>query len=133
MESFFNNKQFRKFLDEFFSPPTFTYNVGNDSEETDGWIKESYTSEDGNFKFIKFHKKMTSQKSEILELKSKLKKCVESQDFETAVILRDQIKKIESNSELISKLQLDLKESIETQNFEKSIELRDKINKLKSN
>jgi protein-arginine kinase activator protein McsA len=132
MESFFNDKQFRKFLDEFFSLPTFTYDIKSDSDEVDGWTKESYISEDGDFKFFKFYKNTSNQKSETLKLKSELQKYVESQDFENAVILRDQIKKIENNSEIISKLESELKESIQIQNFEKSIELRDKINKLKS-
>jgi protein-arginine kinase activator protein McsA len=56
---------------------------------------------------------------------------IENEDFEKAVELRDQIKKLEINQKEINKLEEELKKSIEQQNFEKSIEIRDQLKKLK--
>ena len=67
---------------------------------------------------------------EITTLKDELEICVENQDFERAVELRDKIKSLEENGEKINKLRKDLKKSIDEQNFEESIKLRDKLNKL---
>ena len=66
------------------------------------------------------------------ELKTKLQDAIDTQDFESAVTLRDEIKKYENNYSKITKLEEELAETIKSQDFEKSIELRDKINKLKS-
>ena len=66
------------------------------------------------------------------ELKNKLQDAIDTQDFESAVTLRDEIRKYENNYSKITKLEEELAETIKSQDFEKSIELRDKINKLKS-
>jgi protein-arginine kinase activator protein McsA len=57
---------------------------------------------------------------------------IESENFEEAVKLRDQIKKFESNKEQLNKLQMSLNKSISEQDFEKCIELREEIKKLNS-
>ena len=57
---------------------------------------------------------------------------IESENFEDAVKLRDQIKKFETNREQVEKLQLELKKSISQQNFERCIELREELKKLNS-
>lgn len=64
-------------------------------------------------------------------LNSELDRCVENQDFESAVELRDQIKKLESNKDTINELNLELEESIKKQDYEKCIDLRDRLNSLK--
>ena len=71
-------------------------------------------------------------KDELSNLKSKLQKAVETQDFETAVELRDKIKSLEENGEKIQTLQSELQESINKEDFERAIELRDEIKKLQS-
>jgi len=69
--------------------------------------------------------------NEFEKLQSQLNVAIENEDFESAVKLRDSIKKLESNKKVIDKLELELRESIKEQNFEKSIELRDKLKNLK--
>jgi protein-arginine kinase activator protein McsA len=65
-------------------------------------------------------------------LKIKLQRAIETEDFESAIKLRDQIKNLESNQEEIEKVELELKKAIKEQNFEMAIELRDELKKLKS-
>lgn len=69
--------------------------------------------------------------NEIENLKNKLETCVENQDFEQAVKLRDQIKKLEENGTKITELENKLQKAVREQDFEKAIELRDKIKSLK--
>jgi protein-arginine kinase activator protein McsA len=64
-------------------------------------------------------------------LKQQLEIAIENEDFEKAVELRDQIKKLETNQKEIDNLENELRKSIEEQNFEKSIEIRDQLKKLK--
>ena len=74
----------------------------------------------------------TKQSNEIEELKNKLTKCVEEQDFEQAVEIRDRIKVLEENGTKITELETKLQESISKQDFETAIKLRDQIKSLKS-
>jgi protein-arginine kinase activator protein McsA len=110
--------------------------VEKGTDELGNWTKETFISDDGSVHVTSFIRTSGNVKSNddsvINDLKRKLKSAVESEKFEDAVKLRDQIKKYESNQEEISKLELELKKSINTQDFEKSIELRDKLKKLKS-
>jgi protein-arginine kinase activator protein McsA len=75
-----------------------------------------------------FDKSMSKEE----QLKNKLNKAIEDENFEEAVKLRDQLKNLETNQKEIEKLELELKESIKEQNFERSIELRDELRKLRS-
>jgi protein-arginine kinase activator protein McsA len=106
------------------------------TDELGNWTKETFMSEDGSVHITSFIRTggevKTNDNSVINDLKQKLKLAVESEKFEDAVKLRDQIKKYESNQKEITKLELELKKSIDSQDFEKSIELRDKLKKLKS-
>lgn len=112
--------------------------VEKGTDELGNWTKETFISDDGSVHVTSFIRTSGSgnvksnDDSVINDLKRKLKSAVESEKFEDAVKLRDQIKKYESNQEEISKLERELKKSINTQDFEKSIELRDKLKKLKS-
>lgn len=67
---------------------------------------------------------------EITTLKEELNICVENQEFEEAVKLRDKIKSLEINGEKINKLKKELNQSIKDEKFEDSIKLRDQIKKL---
>jgi excinuclease UvrABC helicase subunit UvrB len=104
------------------------------------WSEESYESPDGSYKVKSYLKVFDlSELSEMFdtkiskeeELKMKLNKSIEDENFEEAVKLRDKLKNLEVNQKEIEKLELDLKESIKTQNFEKAIELRDELKKIK--
>lgn len=104
------------------------------------WDKKTYESPDGSYKFTSYVKvfdssNMSQNDKEMSKeeyLKAKLERAIETEDFESAVKLRDQLKNLESNQEEIEKLELELKKSIKEQNFEKSIEIRDQLKKLKS-
>lgn len=74
----------------------------------------------------------TKESDEIGELKNKLSKCVEEQDFEQAVEIRDRIKTLEENGSKITELESKLQKAISKQNFEEAIKLRDEIKSLKS-
>jgi len=105
------------------------------------WSEESYESPDGTYKVTSYVKvfdlsdlfEMSDTKtSKEEQLKMKLKKAIEDENFEEAVKLRDELKYLEVNQKEIEKLELDLKEAVKTQNFERAIELRDELKKLKS-
>jgi protein-arginine kinase activator protein McsA len=72
------------------------------------------------------------ENNEIEGLRKQLNQCIEEQDFEKAVELRDRIKVLEENGEKILELETKLQKSIQTQNFEEAIKLRDEIKSLKS-
>lgn len=105
------------------------------------WSEETYESPDGSYKVTSYVKVFDlSDLSEMFdkkvskedELKMKLNKAIENENFEEAVKLRDELKNLEVNKKEIEKLELDLKEAVKTQNFEKAIELRDELKKIKS-
>ena len=111
-----------------------------DFRKTD-WTEKSYESPDGSYKFTSYVKVFdlsdfdapnSKEMSKEEFLKVKLERAIETEDFESAVKLRDQIKNLESNQEEIGKLELELKKAIKEQNFEMAIELRDQLKKLKS-
>ena len=83
-----------------------------------------------NFNLSDFDESKQMSKEEYL--KTKLQRAIETEDFESAVKLRDQIKNLASNQEEIEKIELELKKAIKEQNFESAIELRDQLKKLKS-
>ena len=97
------------------------------------WVKTTYTSNDGNYSQVSYvlHGKpeISSNVPELEKLKSKLQKCVDKQDFETAAILRDKIKSFEINQSKIDLLNKELDEVIKTHNFERAIEIRDELKK----
>jgi protein-arginine kinase activator protein McsA len=94
--------------------------------------KRTYRSDDGLYYVTTYYNRNKPTTEDKIEyLKTELERSVESQDFETAVKVRDQIKKLELNKDSIEKLNLELEESIKNQDYEKCIELRDKIKSLK--
>jgi excinuclease UvrABC helicase subunit UvrB len=104
----------------------------------DGWSQESYESPDGSYKLKSYVKIFdfsdfdnSKQMSKEEYLKTKLGRAIETEDFESAVKLRDQIKNLENNSEKIKNLEAELKVAIKEQNFEKAIQLRDELKELK--
>ena len=74
----------------------------------------------------------TNDTDEIVDLKQQLEECVENQDFEKAVEIRDRIKSLEKNGEKLKELETKLQKSISKQDFEEAIKLRDEIKSLKS-
>ena len=109
------------------------------SDENGDWTKTTYSTPDGSFKYhvTRLTTNVTKEKTNksndtISKLKQELEECVEKQEFEKAVELRDKIKKFEENQTEITGLQEKLNEAISKQDFESAIKLRDKINKLKS-
>lgn len=125
------------------------HNVEKGTDKDGKWEKHSYKTNNGLVSLTYYTKDYTpvkylpenwnweyptSEKTTdyTWELKTKLQKAIDTQDFESAVTLRDEIRKYENNYSKITKLEEELSETIKSQDFEKSIELRDKINKLKS-
>lgn len=109
------------------------------ASENGEWVKTTYTSPDGMFRYVittsshNYPKTKTPKESnELTSLRKELEKAVDSQEFEKACELRDKIKNIEINKDKIAELQSQLDKSIKEQNFEESIKLRDKIKKLNS-
>jgi hypothetical protein len=97
------------------------------------WKSETRVSDDGTIKITSFYRGTEPRKSkDEYGLKRQLELAIENEDFEKAVEIRDQIKKLESNKETISKLEEELKQTINDHNFERSIEIRDELKKLKS-
>jgi excinuclease UvrABC helicase subunit UvrB len=123
---------------EFSSSTNEESQIKEGSDENSEWKTETYTSPNGMFRYVitttygnpkKIFKK---ESDEISLLKKELEDCVEKQEFERAVEVRDKIKKLEKNQDDINKLQTELNEAISKQDFESAIKLRDKLNKLKS-
>lgn len=104
------------------------------SDENGNWTKQSFVSDDGTMSitsFIRTGQGLNRKDNDKLSsLKEKLEIAVDKQDFETAVNLRDEIKKLEKNKDEIKKLRLELDNLIEKQEFEKAIDVRDKLKKL---
>jgi len=107
------------------------------SDKNGGWKTETYTSPNGMFRYVITtngtpNKKSPEETDEISLLKKELQDCVERQEFERAVEVRDKIKNFEKNQDEIKNLQTKLDDAISNQDFESAIKLRDKLNKIKS-
>jgi len=66
------------------------------------------------------------------DLEQELKQAVDSENFERAIEIRDELKKLELYKEKIQNLEIELKGAIQKQDFERCIILRDELNKLKT-
>ena len=66
------------------------------------------------------------------KLENELQEMIEQENFERAIEIRDELKKIEQKNERLKSLELELKQSIDKQDFENCIIIRDEINKLKT-
>lgn len=96
------------------------------------WKSQTKVSEDGTMKVTTYYRSNEPRKTKgNTGLKHQLELAIENEDFEKAVEIRDQIKKLESNQEMINKLEEELKQSIKEHNFERSIEIRDELKELK--
>jgi protein-arginine kinase activator protein McsA len=95
------------------------------------WKTQTKVSDDGTMKITTYYYDNAKTNPTSKNLKQQLEIAIENEDFETAVGLRDQIKKLETNQKEVDKLEEELKKSIEEQNFEKSIEIRDLLKKFK--
>ena len=74
--------------------------------------------------------KTTTPDSPVTELKLSLNRAVETQNYEEAIRLRDEIKEYEKHNSQINDLTNLLNKAVDTQNYEEAIKYRDKINKL---
>lgn len=145
----FNKDTFLNKVPTKFPTLTGDHSVEKGTDKDGKWEKHSYKSNNGlvsvtyytkDYTPVKYRpenwnwENPTSEKTPdyTWELKTKLQEAIDTQDFESAVTLRDEIRKYENNYSKITKLEEELAETIKSQDFEKSIELRDKINKLKS-
>jgi len=119
----FNWNEFDKLLNEIFSS----------SFDDKNWTKNTYRSKDGLYSMSFMTRNFKNEKptDELYVLKEKLNLAVRVENFEEAVNLRDEIKKLEKNKEELSKLKFKLDECIRTQDFEKAIQYRDQIKSLK--
>jgi protein-arginine kinase activator protein McsA len=95
------------------------------------WKTKTKVSDDGTMKITTYYYDNDKTNPTSKNLKQQLEIAIENEDFEKAVELRDQIKKLDTNQKEVDKLEEELKKSIEEQNFEKSIEIRDQLKKLK--
>ena len=96
------------------------------------WKSQTKVSEDGTMKVTTYYRSNEPKKSKDgYGLKRQLEMAIENEDFEKAVEIRDQIKKMELNQETITKLEEELKQSIKEHNFERSIEIRDELKELR--
>lgn len=131
------NRLFRELnsFDELFDMKPFDEkeNVENGVDNHGEWEKRTYVSDNGLFSYTYLTRKSKydKPKDEMFNLKKELDLCVENQEFEKAVELRDKIKKLEENKEELLKLNNELNECIKNQDFERAIVLRDTIKKLK--
>ena len=116
-----NNNIFRAF-DEMFTQLT---------PSNGEWKTQTKVSDDGTMKITTYYYDNDKTNPTSKNLKQQLEIAIENEDFEKAVELRDQIKKLDTNQKEVDKLEEELKKSIEEQNFEKSIEIRDQLKKLK--
>ena len=123
---FGNEKNFNDILREFdnmFSQ--FDSRLGE-------WKSQTKVSEDGTMKVTTYYRSSEPKTSKGSNgLKRQLEIAIENEDFEKAVEIRDQIKKMEFNQETINKLEEELKQSIKEHNFERSIEIRDELKGLR--
>ena len=69
------------------------------------WKTQTKVSEDGTMKITTYYYDNTKTNPTSKNLKQQLEIAIENEDFEKAVELRDQIKKLESNQKEIDKLE----------------------------
>lgn len=128
------NRLFRELnsFDELFSmdPLDNKERIERRIDDDGEWEKRTYVSDNGLFSYTYLTRK-SKPKDELHNLKQELDTCIENQEFEKAVELRDKIKKLEENKKELSKLNGELNECIKNQDFERAIVLRDTIKKLK--
>jgi excinuclease UvrABC helicase subunit UvrB len=119
-------------MENKFSPLKGDCKVEEGSDEFGKWSKHTYTSKDGSMLISSFVRTSnTSGGDELFDLKQELTNAVETENFEKAIEIRDQIKKLENNQETINNLKQKMDECIKNQDFETAIKYRDEINKLR--
>lgn len=126
LESMFN--ELESLFGKSFIGPTINSKTETGEDENGVWTKQTFSSEDGSYNMSYVYRTQPKKKvSKIKELKSQLEDCVESQNFEKAVEIRDQIKALEESKEKINLLQKELEKCVKDQNFERAIEIRDQL------
>ena len=98
------------------------------------WKRTILKTNDGRLQVTYFTRNgKDHQPTQMSTLKSELDEAINKQDFEKAVVIRDQINELKRSENKIKDLENELLEVIKSQNFERAIEIRDQLNKLKSN
>ena len=82
-----------------------------------------------NFMYVKENE---NRENDEKSLQMELQEVIESENFERAIEIRDELKKLEMNKLKLKNLEIQLKQSIDKQDFEKCIVIRDEINKLRT-
>ena len=82
-----------------------------------------------NFMYVKENE---NRENDEKSLQMELQEVIESKNFERAIEIRDELKKLEMNKLKLKNLEIQLKQSIDKQDFEKCIVIRDEINKLRT-
>jgi excinuclease UvrABC helicase subunit UvrB len=101
------------------------------TDENGVWTKQTFTSEDGSTTITNFVRTDGfGSRTKTESLQDLLKSAVEEQNYEEAVKLRDEIKKMEKNKDKIESLKNELNKHVKDQDYEKAIEVRDEIKKL---
>jgi len=77
-------------------------------------------------------KPTTTTYSPVTELKKSLNEAVNTQNYEEAIRLRDEIRNYEKHNSQINDLTNLLNKAVDSHNYEDAIKYRDKINKLKN-
>jgi excinuclease UvrABC helicase subunit UvrB len=138
------DKEFNEMIESF--KKDFSTDLGIKEENVEegktgnmNWTKTTYSSPFGKITYIVSttgektnSTPKTKELNEVSSLKKELELCVEKQDFERAVELRDKIKRIEEQKESIELIESELKKAVDEQDFESAIKFRDKLRKLKS-
>ena len=82
-----------------------------------------------NFMYVKENE---NRENDEKSLQMELQEVIESENFERAIEIRDELKKLEMNKLKLKNLEIQLKQSIDKQDFEKCIVIRDEINKQRT-
>lgn len=120
-----------------FTPNSFNgdSNIEEGEDEKGKWVKQTFLSEDGSVAMTSFYRtsgdSTPGKKNKLDLLKTNLNRAIEAEEFERAITLRDEIKKLEDNQETINNLEKTLDQHVKDQNFEEAIKVRDMLNELK--
>lgn len=128
---------FDMFFNDFLTlgawPSILTTQKESGSDSQGDWNQTTFKTNDGRVKVIYLKRNSTNTDgTQLSKLQVELNKAIETQDFESAVKLRDQINELKRTQNIVKDLEGELREMIRTQNFERAIELRDEIKKHKN-
>ncbi len=105
-------------------------------DENGNWVKQTFTSNDGRYQSTTIYrtnksKALAKEPTKLDQLRHELQEHVETQNYEKAAEIRDEIKLLQEHNEKINEMQQELDKAVKEQNFELAIELRDKLKEMK--